>query len=147
MMLTRIIRRVQDLVVPQSVDITIRLKSLGRRIPEKNTIMFLQLLQLDLYREIVNANGDEVILGGIWARDHPAQNLAVRIVPYPSGQMTLGCSILALQKINFFMMQFTWPHRGFFEGIWDVRRAAPGESPVLIGDLRVHLLHTSITIP
>ena len=108
-------------------DITVAMFRKGPPVPQKNSIMFLQLLQLDLYRDTLRAGGDKAIDGQHWRREHPTQSLLLQITPSANRLMTFGYSILALQQMMYHMLTPESPSFGFFAGRWNVIRGRSGE--------------------
>ena len=109
-----------------AADIIVAMSTKGPAVPQKNSIMFLQLLQLDLYRETLRAGGDKAIEGQHWKREHPTQNLVLQITPSVNRLMTFGYSILALQQMTYHMLAPVIPSFGFFAGRWNVILARSG---------------------
>ena len=133
--------------VPAAHDLLIAVADRGQSIPPKQTIMFIQLLQLDLYRNILEANGDRYIESEGWTREHPFQNFGVRIMPASNRVMTFGCAIFAVQQILFHMLNPESPGFGFFEGGWEIAsRARGGRGRVPVGIIRIQVHHYGRTL-
>ena len=116
----------EGLKLPMAADIIVAMSKKGPPVPQKNSIMFVQLLQLDLYREILRAGGDKAIEGREWKREHPTQNLVVQIAPSATRLMTFRYSILALQQMLYHMLTPAIPPFGFFAALWVVVRKTSG---------------------
>ena len=101
-------------------------------LPQRNTILFFHIIQLEIYRDTLTRGGDAVLTEPVWKRTWGG--LTLRVQPILRTATTWADVLFALQKILRHMIDPEEP-QGFRESNWGVGRresGAPYESMVTV---------------
>ncbi|KAG7005792.1 hypothetical protein G7Y79_00018g045990 [Physcia stellaris] len=133
---------------PQDIDVQIG-GAPAYTLPQKNTILFFHIIQLEIYRDTLTRGGDAVLTESVWKRKWGG--LTLRVQPALPSTTTWADVLFGLQKILQHMIDPDEPE-GFRESNWRVGRREPGapyESMVTVAmvDLYRDLPESSLQTP
>ncbi len=128
-----------SLGVIQATDISHVQLSQGQRLPPGQTIYFLHIARLELYRSTVQAQGDmDLPQERNYRYEKVDANLKLSIKPFTNRiYMTLGSSFYGVWELMQSMLYLHHPGDGFFETKWMISKMGFGGRNVPMGYIAI----------